>query len=74
MVTSGIVDVSTPHAERVLRAMKSSGISRYRWVSQVLGEASHSSTARGPQTAGINTRGAQRQIWCLRHVSHAFRP
>jgi len=31
MITSGIVDVSTPHAERVVRAMKSSGITRYRW-------------------------------------------
>lgn len=31
MITSGIVDAGTPHAERVLRAMKSSGITRYRW-------------------------------------------
>lgn len=31
MITSGIVDATTLHAEKVLRAMKSSGITRYRW-------------------------------------------
>ncbi|HZS08109.1 MAG TPA: sugar phosphate isomerase/epimerase family protein [Blastocatellia bacterium] len=31
MVTAGIVDANTPHAESMLRAMKSAGITRYRW-------------------------------------------
>src|SRR5262245_42835903 len=31
MVTAGIVDVTTPHAESMLRAMKAVGIRRYRW-------------------------------------------
>jgi sugar phosphate isomerase/epimerase len=31
MITSGIVDATTPHAETVLRAMKSAKITRYRW-------------------------------------------
>lgn len=31
MVTSDIVDVKTPNAERVLKALKSQGITRYRW-------------------------------------------
>ena len=31
MVTSGIVDTTTPHAERVLGALKKAGIHRYRW-------------------------------------------
>ena len=31
MVTAGIVDTATPHAEAILRALKSSGIKRYRW-------------------------------------------
>lgn len=31
MVTSDIIDVKTPHAERVMRTLKSQGILRYRW-------------------------------------------
>lgn len=31
MVTAGIVDATTPHAESILRAMKSAGVKRYRW-------------------------------------------
>ena len=31
MVTAGIVDVRTPHAEQIMRAMKSAQITRYRW-------------------------------------------
>lgn len=31
MVTAGIVDTTTPHAETILRALKSAGIKRYRW-------------------------------------------
>ncbi len=31
MVTSDIVDVRTPHAETVVRTLKSAGIRRYRW-------------------------------------------
>jgi sugar phosphate isomerase/epimerase len=31
MVTSHIVDPQTPHAERVMRALKQAGIRRYRW-------------------------------------------
>jgi sugar phosphate isomerase/epimerase len=31
MVTTGIVDVRTPYAENVLRALKDVGIPRYRW-------------------------------------------
>lgn len=31
MVTSHIVDATTPHAERVVRALARSGIRRYRW-------------------------------------------
>jgi len=31
MVTSGIVDVTTPHAERILKTLKATGIRLYRW-------------------------------------------
>ncbi|MEN6604615.1 MAG: TIM barrel protein [Bryobacteraceae bacterium] len=31
MVTSGIVDVTTPHTERVLKTLKATGIRLYRW-------------------------------------------
>lgn len=31
MITSGIVDTKSPHAESILRAMKASGIPLYRW-------------------------------------------
>lgn len=31
MVTSDIVDARTPHAEKVLRTLKSLGVTRYRW-------------------------------------------
>lgn len=31
MVTSGIVDAATPHAERVLKTLKATGIRLYRW-------------------------------------------
>jgi len=31
MVTSGIVDATTPHAERVMKALQKAGIRRYRW-------------------------------------------
>jgi sugar phosphate isomerase/epimerase len=31
MVTAGIVDTTTPHAEAILRALKSADIKRYRW-------------------------------------------
>lgn len=31
MVTAGIVNVNTPYAEAMLRAMRTAGISRYRW-------------------------------------------
>lgn len=31
MVTAGIVDVMSPHAERIVRALRSAGIRRYRW-------------------------------------------
>lgn len=31
MVTAGIVNAATPHAESMLRAMKAAGVTRYRW-------------------------------------------
>lgn len=31
MVTSGIVDADTPHAEAMMRAMTAAGVKRYRW-------------------------------------------
>jgi sugar phosphate isomerase/epimerase len=31
MVTSGIVDATTPHAERVLKTLKATGVRFYRW-------------------------------------------
>lgn len=31
MVTAGIIDVSTPHTEKVLKTLSSLGIRRYRW-------------------------------------------
>ena len=31
MITAGIIDISSPHAEAILRTAKSLGIQRYRW-------------------------------------------